>query len=130
MSLTPLWFGGALVLRWVFEEYVKKVGDKWERPARGASPPEGKTWVDEGYTPLTQVINEQHENVVYLPGIALPPNVVASPDIKECVTDATMMVFVIPHNFLAPIVPKMEVRNRVGVRLRLRALTLCRAPSC
>ena len=30
---------------------------------------------------------------------------------------ATMMVFVIPHNFLAPIVPKMEVRNRVGLGL-------------
>ena len=96
------------LLRWVFEEYVKKVGDKWERPARGASPPEGKTWLDEGFRPLTEVINELHENVVYLPGIALPPNIVACPDIKECVTDATMMVFVIPHNFLAPIVPKME----------------------
>ena len=37
---------------WVFEEYVKLVDGKWERPARGAKPPEGKTWVDEGYKPL------------------------------------------------------------------------------
>ena len=58
--------------------------------------------------PLTKVINEKHENVIYLPGIPLPPNIVACPDIKEVVTGATMMVFVIPHNFLAPIVPKME----------------------
>ena len=95
---------------WVFEEYVKQEGDKWVRPARGAKPPEGKTWVDEGYTPLTQVINEKHENVIYLPGIPLPTSIVAQPDIKEAVTGATMMIFVIPHNFLAPIVPKMEAR--------------------
>jgi glycerol-3-phosphate dehydrogenase (NAD+) len=96
------------VYMWVFEEYVKLEDGKWVRPARGAKPPEGKTWVDEGYRPLTEVINELHENVIYLPGIPLPPNIIACPDIKTAVTGATMMVFVIPHNFLAPIVPKME----------------------
>ena len=96
------------VYMWVFEEYVKLEEGKWVRPARGAKPPEGKTWVDEGYKPLTSVINETHENVIYLPGITLPSNIVAEADIKKCVTGATMMVFVIPHNFLAPIVPKME----------------------
>ena len=44
-----------VVEMWVFEEYVKLVDGKWTRPARGSSPPEGKTWVDEGYSPLTQV---------------------------------------------------------------------------
>jgi len=77
---------------WVFEEYVKKVDGVWTRPARGSSPPEGKTWVDEGFTPLTQVINETHENVIYLPGIELPHNIVAEADVKKCVTGATMMV--------------------------------------
>ena len=94
---------------WVFEEYVKQEEGKWVRPARGAKPPEGKTWVDEGYEPLTEVINRLHENVIYLPGIPLPKSIIAQPDIKKAVTGATMMVFVIPHNFLAPIVPKMEV---------------------
>jgi len=108
------------VMMWVFEEYVKFEDGKWVRPARGSKPPEGKTWVDEGYEPLTKVINEKHENVVYLPGIPLPPNIVACPDIKECVTGATMMVFVIPHNFLAPIVPKMEgafAKDAIGISL-------------
>ena len=105
------------VMMWVFEEYVKEEDGKWVRPARGAQPPEGKTWVDEGYEPLTEVINRLNENVIYLPGIKLPKSIVATPDIKKCVTGATMMVFVIPHNFLAPIVPKMEVRNRVGLGL-------------
>ena len=100
----------AEVQMWVFEEYVKLEDGKWIRPARGAQPPEGKTWVDEGYEPLTEVINRLNENVIYLPGIKLPKSIVAQPDIKKCVTGATMMVFVIPHNFLAPIVPKMEAR--------------------
>ena len=49
--------------RWVFEEYVKEEDGKWMRPSRGAKPPEGKTWVDEGYSPLTEVINTKNENV-------------------------------------------------------------------
>jgi len=109
------------VYMWVFEEYVKLGDDgKWTRPARGSKPQEGKTWVDEGYKPLTAVINEIHENVIYLPGITLPANIIACPDIKTCVTGATMMVFVIPHNFLAPIVPKMEgafANNAIGCSL-------------
>jgi len=108
------------VMMWVFEEYVKLEEGKWVRPARGAKPPEGKTWVDEGYKPLTEVINEMHENVIYLPGIPLPKNIVATPCIKTAVTGATMMVFVIPHNFLAPVVPKMEnayAPGAVGISL-------------
>merc|ERR1719382_1294011 len=83
------------VYMWVFEEYVKlDANGTWQRPARGAKPPEGKTWMDEGYRPLTEVINELNENVVYLPGIKLPKSIIASPDIKKCVTGATMLVFV------------------------------------
>ena len=105
----------------MFEEYVKQDEDgKWVRPTRGSKPPEGKTWVDEGYRPLTEVINEKNENVIYLPGIPLPKNIVATPDVKTCVTDATMLVFVIPHNFLAPIVPRMEgkfAKGCIGISL-------------
>jgi len=92
---------------WVFEEYIKEVDGKWTRPARGAKPPEGKTWIDEGYSPLTDVVNTKNENVIYLPGIPLPTSIHANPDIKATVTGANMMIFVIPHNFLAPLVPKM-----------------------
>ena len=73
---------------WVFEEYVKEEDGKWVRPARGAKPPEGKTWVDEGYRPLTQVINELNENVIYLPGIPLPTSIHAQPDVEAAVTGA------------------------------------------
>ena len=113
------------VQMWVFEEYVKLEDGKWIRPARGAQPPEGKTWMDEGYEPLTEVINRLNENVIYLPGIKLPKSIIAQPDIKKCVTGATMMVFVIPHNFLAPIVPKMEARAPTAPRTH----TVCRVSS-
>ena len=110
----------AAVEMWVFEEYVKQVGGEWIKPQPGAHPPQGKTWIDVGYRPLTEVINELNENVVYLPGIKLPKSIRAQPDIKKAVTDATMMVFVIPHNFLAPIVPKMQnafAKGAIGISL-------------
>ena len=51
--------------------------------------------------PLSEIINEQHVNVKYLPGITLPDNVVADPDIASAVRDATALVFVLPHQFIA-----------------------------
>jgi len=49
---------------------------------------------------LTEIINTEHENVKYLPGIKLPENVVAVPDLVEAAKDATVFVFVIPHQFV------------------------------
>mmetsp|Transcript_3719 Transcript_3719/g.14125 ORF Transcript_3719/g.14125 Transcript_3719/m.14125 type:complete len:416 (+) Transcript_3719:5353-6600(+) len=49
---------------------------------------------------LTEIINEDHENVKYLPGIKLPDNVRAEPDLAKAIKGATIMVFVIPHQFL------------------------------
>ncbi|KAG5462921.1 MAG: glycerol-3-phosphate dehydrogenase 1-like protein, isoform CRA_b [Olpidium bornovanus] len=46
---------------------------------------------------LSDIINELHENVKYLPGIKIPDNVVAIPDLVEAARDATLLVFVIPH---------------------------------
>uniref|UniRef100_Q4PP89 Glycerol-3-phosphate dehydrogenase [NAD(+)] n=1 Tax=Lysiphlebus testaceipes TaxID=77504 RepID=Q4PP89_LYSTE len=49
---------------------------------------------------LTEIINEQHENVKYLPGHKLPVNIVAVPDIVEAAKDADILIFVIPHQFI------------------------------
>ncbi|XP_015516118.2 glycerol-3-phosphate dehydrogenase [NAD(+)], cytoplasmic-like isoform X1 [Neodiprion pinetum] len=49
---------------------------------------------------LTEIINEQHENVKYLPGHKLPENVVAVPDLIEAAKDADFLIFVIPHQFI------------------------------
>lgn len=49
---------------------------------------------------LTEVINEKHENVKYLPGIKLPENVVAVPDVVEASKNADVLIFVMPHQFV------------------------------
>ncbi|XP_042560531.1 glycerol-3-phosphate dehydrogenase 1b [Clupea harengus] len=49
---------------------------------------------------LTEIINNDHENVKYLPGHKLPPNVVAVPDLVESVKGADILIFVIPHQFI------------------------------
>ncbi|KAF7693176.1 glycerol-3-phosphate dehydrogenase 1b [Silurus meridionalis] len=49
---------------------------------------------------LTEIINTEHENVKYLPGHKLPPNVVAVPDLLEAVKGADILIFVIPHQFI------------------------------
>jgi glycerol-3-phosphate dehydrogenase (NAD+) len=56
---------------------------------------------------LTEIINSEHENVKYLPGIKFTENVVADPDLASAVTDATLLVFVLPHQFLGRICPQM-----------------------
>ena len=79
---------------------------------------------------LTDIINTQHENVKYLPvclpqrpglsayapaaqrpslsrtnhvlaqGIKFTPNVIADPDLTNAVTGSTLLIFVLPHQFL------------------------------
>jgi len=59
-----------------------------------------KMWVFEEVVnnrKLTELINEKHENVKYLPGYKMPNNVRAVPDLMETVQEATILVFVVPH---------------------------------
>jgi len=49
---------------------------------------------------LTDIINQTHENVKYLPGHQLPANVVAVPDLVEAAHDADILIFVVPHQFV------------------------------
>ncbi|KAJ5068350.1 nad-dependent glycerol-3-phosphate dehydrogenase [Anaeramoeba ignava] len=69
---------------------------------------------------LTEIINTQHENVKYLSGIKIPENVIAIPDIVKAVTDATVLVFVTPHQFL----PKMLDQLKGNIIPGARAITL------
>ncbi|KAK6928430.1 Glycerol-3-phosphate dehydrogenase, NAD-dependent, C-terminal [Dillenia turbinata] len=72
---------------------------------------EVRMWVYEEVLPsgekLTDVINETNENVKYLPGIKLGENVVADPDLDNAVKDATMLVFVTPHQFMEGICKRL-----------------------
>ncbi|XP_013778013.1 glycerol-3-phosphate dehydrogenase [NAD(+)], cytoplasmic-like [Limulus polyphemus] len=61
---------------------------------------------------LSEIINTKHENVKYLPGFSIPPNVVANPDIVDAGKDADIFVFVLPHKFVRaacqPLVGKIK----------------------
>jgi glycerol-3-phosphate dehydrogenase (NAD+) len=78
-------------------------------PAGERFAPEVRMWVleemipqDDGTTKkLTEIINETHENVKYLKGHKLPPNVKAVADLKEAATGAKVFVWVLPHQFIA-----------------------------
>lgn len=69
-------------------------------------------WVYEelvdGGEKLTDIINTRHENVKYLPGIKLPTNVVAVPDLATACKDATLLIFVLPHQFLPKLLPVIK----------------------
>nr|XP_042120537.1 glycerol-3-phosphate dehydrogenase [NAD(+)], cytoplasmic [Peromyscus maniculatus bairdii] len=68
-------------------------------------------WVfeeDIGGRKLTEIINTQHENVKYLPGHKLPPNVVAVPDVVQAATGADILIFVVPHQFIGKICDQLK----------------------
>jgi glycerol-3-phosphate dehydrogenase (NAD+) len=52
---------------------------------------------------LSELINETHENVKYLPGKKLPENVVAITDVVETCKEADVLIFVIPHQFVTKV---------------------------
>jgi glycerol-3-phosphate dehydrogenase (NAD(P)+) len=45
---------------------------------------------------VCETINERHENTDYLPGIELPPSVVATHDTEKALADAEVVVFAVP----------------------------------
>ncbi|GLJ37057.1 hypothetical protein SUGI_0750830 [Cryptomeria japonica] len=77
---------------------------------------EVRMWVFEEILPcgnkLTHLINQKNENVKYLPNIKLGPNVVADPDLENAVKDATMLVFVTPHQFMEGICKRLNGKVR------------------
>lgn len=63
--------------------------------------PEVRMWVFEEELAdgrkLSEVINAEHENVKYLPGVPLPSNVRAVPDLEVAARDASIIIMVVPH---------------------------------
>ena len=67
-----------------------------------------------GAEKLSEIINTRHENVKYLPGVRLPDNVRADPDLVSSARDADVLVFVVPHQFVAGICARLEGRLKPG----------------
>ncbi|KAL9107080.1 MAG: hypothetical protein Q9227_007946 [Pyrenula ochraceoflavens] len=81
------------VRMWVFEEEVKlaDTSKKYDSSSEMCTKPQK----------LTTLINHFHENVKYLPDIALPPNILACPSLPESVEGSTILIFNLPHQFIA-----------------------------
>jgi glycerol-3-phosphate dehydrogenase (NAD+) len=73
--------------------------------------PTVKMWVfEEVYEGrnLSEIINNDHMNPKYLPGIALPTNVIAISDLHETCRDADVLLFVLPHQFLPHVLKELK----------------------
>lgn len=57
---------------------------------------------------LTELFNANHENPKYLPGIALPENLTAVPDLLPSAEVADLLVFVLPHQFIESTVSELK----------------------
>lgn len=100
------------VQMWVFEEeyQLSKDSKHYEAGSQLCTKPQK----------LTKLINTLHENVKYLPGIDLPRNVVANPDVADAAKDATILIFNLPHQFI----------GRVCDMLKGKVLPYARGISC
>lgn len=84
--------------RWVYEEkYQLPSTHPAYDPAKHAEPEK-----------LTALINSLHENVKYLPSIPLPDNIIATPDICDAASEATLLVFNVPHQFVSSICSQLN----------------------
>lgn len=57
---------------------------------------------------LADIINTEHINTKYLPGINLPENIVALSEIEKAVEKAEVLVLAVPHEFLDGILKQIK----------------------
>jgi len=86
------------VQMWVYEEEVTLPKDSKHYDASNADKPQK----------LTEIINTYHENVKYLPNIALPTNLVANPSVQDAAKDSSILIFNLPHQFIARISKQLQ----------------------
>ena len=88
------------VQMWVYEEEltVPKTSKHYD-PSSALSTEKQK---------LTHLINHFHENVKYLPDIALPKNLFANPSLKDSVQGSSILIFNLPHQFISGLCDQMK----------------------
>ena len=88
------------VQMWVFEETITlaKTSSRYDPSSELSTTPQK----------LTKLINHFHENVKYLPDVALPHNIVANPSLQEAVKKSTLLVFNLPHQFIGGICDQLK----------------------
>ena len=85
---------------WVFNEMLSGniIFNKWIEVTSDST----------NVTSLVDIINDTHENVKYLKGMKLPSNVIATSDIIKATEQADVLVFVVPHEFVAQTIAQMK----------------------
>ncbi|KAG1466919.1 hypothetical protein G6F56_004601 [Rhizopus delemar] len=89
----------------------------------GLFEPKVNQWVfEEDYhgQKLTEVINREHENPKYLPNIKFPSNLWAVSSLAEASQDASVLVFVLPHQFVRGVCE--EMRGKIAPNARAISL--------
>eukprot|EP00596_Hydrurales_sp_CCMP1899_P008621 CAMPEP_0119034876 /NCGR_PEP_ID=MMETSP1177-20130426/1900_1 /TAXON_ID=2985 /ORGANISM="Ochromonas sp, Strain CCMP1899" /LENGTH=367 /DNA_ID=CAMNT_0006992677 /DNA_START=274 /DNA_END=1377 /DNA_ORIENTATION=- len=69
---------------------------------------------------ITEIINTDHINSKYLPGILLPSSVCAISDVLEACKEADILFFVVPHQFLGGVLKQLKGHiksSAIGVSL-------------
>lgn len=66
---------------------------------------------------LSEIINTNNENVKYLPGIKLPTNVLAIPNLFDAINGCNLLVFVVPHQFVQGICDQISGKIEKGCRV-------------
>ena len=95
---------------WVYEEEVILPNESRHYDIANADKPQK----------LTDIINTHHENVKYLPNVALPKNLVANPSVQDAAKDSSILIFNLPHQFI----------GRISKQLQGHILPYARGISC
>ena len=85
---------------WVYEETISlsKDSKRYDPSSELSTTPQK----------LTELVNHFHENVKYLPNIALPHNLHANPSLTESVKDSSILIFNLPHQFISGLCDQMK----------------------
>ena len=85
---------------WVYEEEVTvpESSKKYDASSEYSTKPHK----------LTELVNNLHENVKYLPNVALPTNLHANPSLQESVRDSSILIFNLPHQFINKLCEQMK----------------------
>lgn len=63
---------------------------------------------------LTEFINKEHQNPKYLPGVTLPDNVYAVPELTKVIENADIIIICAPHQFVRGLCKQMAGQIKPG----------------
>ena len=75
---------------------------------------------------LAETINKRHENVKYLPGVKLPENLIAEPELEKAAWECTLLLFAVP---MEQIHAGLFARILAGCSANCRVLSLVKGMS-